>query len=207
MATAWQMRGRYMETCSCDFLCPCPTSNFAARPTQGSCTFAMAFAVEQGRSDAVGLDGLNFVVLGRTPDAMDQGNWSVGVILDERADEGQRQALGTILSGQAGGPLAPFMPLISNFLGVEVRPISFERDGDGMRWSASVPGMLDQALQAVPGANGSDPQYLDNTPHPASSRLALAKATRSRLHAFGLDWEDDSGRNNGHFAPFDWKGG
>jgi hypothetical protein len=47
--------------------------------------------------------------------------------------------------------------------------------------------------------------YLENVPHPISSRLALARATRSHLHAFGLDWDDDSGRNNAHFAPFDWR--
>jgi hypothetical protein len=41
--------------------------------------------------------------------------------------------------------------------------------------------------------------------HPASARLALAKATASHLHAFGLDWDDTSGNNNGHFAPFNWR--
>ncbi len=38
-----------------------------------------------------------------------------------------------------------------------------------------------------------------------NSRLALAKATGSHLHAFGIAWDDASGRNNGHFAAFDWK--
>jgi hypothetical protein len=42
--------------------------------------------------------------------------------------------------------------------------------------------------------------------HPANSRLALARATRSHLRAFGIDWDDESGKNNGHFAPFAWKG-
>ena len=61
--------------------------------------------------------------------------------------------------------------------------------------------------QIIPGVNDAEPMYVDNTPHPANARLALAKALPSRLHAFGLDWEDDSGRNNGPFAPFDWRGG
>ena len=47
--------------------------------------------------------------------------------------------------------------------------------------------------------------YLDNVGHPAASRLALAKASRSHLHGFGINWDDTSGRNNGHFAPFAWK--
>jgi hypothetical protein len=47
---------------------------------------------------------------------------------------------------------------------------------------------------------------IDNTLHPANPRLALAKSTGSHVHAFGLDWDDTSGRNNGHFAPFSWRG-
>jgi len=49
--------------------------------------------------------------------------------------------------------------------------------------------------------------YFDNSGHPANDRLALAKATRSHLNAFGLMWNDVSGQNNGHFAPFSWQGG
>ena len=41
---------------------------------------------------------------------------------------------------------------------------------------------------------------------PANARLALAHSSGSRLSAFGLRWEDASGQNNGHFAPFAWKG-
>ena len=32
--TQWRIEGTYMETCSCDFLCPCPTSAFGA-PDEG----------------------------------------------------------------------------------------------------------------------------------------------------------------------------
>jgi hypothetical protein len=56
----------------------------------------------------------------------------------------------------------------------------------------------------VPGASEAEPIYFENVGHPASTRLALAKAQRSHVHAFGLDWDDESGRNNGHFAPFSW---
>jgi hypothetical protein len=47
---------------------------------------------------------------------------------------------------------------------------------------------------------------LDNTAHPVNSRLSLAKATRSKFHVFGIDWEDSTGTRNGHFAPFSWSG-
>lgn len=37
---------------------------------------------------------------------MAQGNWSVALYLDERADEQQNQALQAIFTGAAGGPVA-----------------------------------------------------------------------------------------------------
>ena len=204
MATNWQIRGSYFETCSCDYLCPCISSHLAAQPTQGHCNFAMVYHIDQGRYGSVMLDGLNFAIVGHTPSAMDQGNWSVGLIADDRATAEQQQALAAIASGQEGGPIAAVAPLVGTFLGVEARPIQLQ--SSGMSWSVSIPGVLDQAAEGVPGANQNDPLYLDNTLHPANTRLALAKAVRSHLHVFGIDWDDDSGRNNGHFAPFQWQG-
>ncbi len=107
-------------------------------------------------------------------------------------------------TGQAGGPMAAFAPLISTFLGVESRPIHIQRDG--MRRSVSIPGQLEQSLEGVAGGNPTEPLYLDNRAHPANACLGLAQARGSHVHAFGLDWDDDSGRNNAHFAPFTWRG-
>ena len=201
---AWQIRGEYFETCSCDYLCPCVTSNLTARPTQGWCVFAFVQHIDQGRFDDVVLDGLNFAIIARTPEEMAKGNWTVGVITDERASPEQQQAIVAIVSGQAGGPMAPLGGLIGTFAGVESRPIQFEKDGH--RLAASIPEMLDEALEGMLGGNGTEPMYVDNVPHPVNSRLALAHATRSHVHAFGIDWDNTSGRNNGHFAPFDWRG-
>jgi hypothetical protein len=202
---AWRVQGQYFETCSCDFLCPCIWSNLSARPTQGSCTFALVHHVETGHFGDVRLDDLNFVVVGRTPEAMGKGNWSVGLITDERASPEQQQALVTIASGQAGGPMAMLAGLIGTFLGAEAQPIQFRQDG--LRRSATAGHALDQGLEAATGANPSEPIFIDNVGHPANTRLALAKATHSHVHAFGVDWDDTSGQNNGHFAPFDWQSG
>jgi hypothetical protein len=204
MATSWQVAGEYLETCSCDFLCPCLPSNMADPPTKGACTFAMVFRVGSGRYGAVSLDGLAFAVVGHTPGRMADGNWSVGVITDERGSAEQREALAAIASGQAGGPMAALGGLVTRMLGVEARPIRFHRDGP--RGSASIPGVLDQALEGVPSpSKPGELLHIDDTLHPANSRLALARATRSHLSVFGLRWDDESGRNNGHLAPFSWR--
>lgn len=204
-APSWEMTGDYFETCTCDYVCPCVPSNLAARPTRGDCIFAFAFSVARGRHGTVTLDGLNFAVVAHTPGVMGEGNWSVGVIVDERASAEQQQAIVGIASGQAGGPMAALAPLVGKLLGVERRPIRFE--SSGMRRSVTIPGVLEQSVEGVPGsARRDEPLYIDNTLHPANPRLALAKSTGSHVHAFGLNWDDTSGRNNGHFAPFSWRG-
>ena len=200
----WAIQGSYLETCSCDFLCPCLTS-VRVRPTNGDCYFAIAYKINRGNYGDVKLDGHSFIVVARTPGAMGQGNWSVGVIVDGEASIEQIDALSKIATGAEGGPMANLAPLVGTVLGVEKRPIEIHTNG--MSNSAKAGELLDQANQGVPGANENEPIYIDNVGHPSNSRLALAKATRSHLHAFGLDWDDVSGKNNGHFSPFNWSGG
>jgi hypothetical protein len=134
-----------------------------------------------------------------------EGNWSVGVIVDDGASVDQVDALTKIATGATGGPMANLAPLIGKVLGIEKRPIEIHTNG--MTHSAKAGELLDQASEGVPGANEDEPFYIGNVGHPSNSRLALARATRSHLHAFGLDWDDVSGENNGHFSTFRWSGG
>ena len=201
---SWQISGEYLETCSCDYVCPCILTNMSAKPTKGDCTFAMVFEIEKGHSGDVKLDGLSFAVLGNAPDVMGKGNWSVGLIIDDRATREQQQAITTIASGQGGGPPAILTGVVGKFLGVETRPIRIQRNG--MHRAVTIPNVLDQSLDGVASmADPSQPLYVDNTAHPANPRLALAHAKESHMHGFGLNWDDTSGANNGHFAPFNWK--
>jgi hypothetical protein len=173
-------------------------------PTKGSCTFAMALQVDRGTYGNISLDGLGFVVLGFTPEAMGKGNWSVGLIVDERASVEQRDAIAAIASGAAGGPMAALSGLIGKFLGVESSPIVFDRRGQ--KWSVKASNLLDMAAEGAKGINpnATEPMYLDNTGHPAADRFALARASNSHVRALGLSWDDTTGKNNGQFAPFSW---
>jgi hypothetical protein len=165
----------------------------------------MAFHIERGRYDSLSLDGLGFIVLGLTPEAMGKGNWSVGVIADERATTEQRDALTNIASGGAGGPMAALAGLVGKFLGVESAPIRFDRDG--VQWAVKAGSFVDMAAEGAKGINpaATEPLYLDNTGHPAADRFALARASRSHVHALGLAWDEVSGGNNGQYAPFAWR--
>ena len=202
---AWNISGQYVETCSCDFVCPCILGQMAVRPSKGSCTFAMAMQVERGSFGDVPLNGLTFIVLAMTPEEMGKGNWSVGLVIDERATAAQRDAIIAIASGAAGGPMAPLAGLIGKFLGAEQAPIRIERDGK--KFTVTAGKLVDMAGEGAMGIdpNATEPMYLENTGHPVSSRLAVAHASKSHVHAFGLTWDDASGKNNGHYAPFDWR--
>lgn len=206
MATAsWRVNGQYYETCSCDFVCPCILGQMAVKPSKGSCTFAMAFQIERGSYGTVSLDGVGFVVLGLTPEAMGKGNWSVGLVTDDRASAEQRDAITAIASGAAGGPMAAVSGLIGKFLGVESAPIRFDRKGAS--WSVKASTFVDMAASAAMGINpqATEPLQLDNTGHPAANRFALAHPSKSSVHALGLSWDDVTGTNNGQYAPFSWQ--
>ena len=118
----WEISGRYMETCNCDFVCPCILTGLA-ETTHGDCRFAMAYSVERGNFDGVDLAGTKFLIVGYTPGAMSEGNWKVGLIADDAASKEQTEALTAIVSGQSGGPIANVAPLIGEFAGVESRPV------------------------------------------------------------------------------------
>lgn len=201
----WRVEGQYMETCNCTYLCPCIGSNLTAQPTEGDCKAAIAMRIDKGEKDGVKLDGLSFIVLMHSPKAMAEGNITVGLIIDERATDKQAEAISAIATGAAGGPMAALGPLVGRVAGMEKRPISF--DMDGLKRTVRAGDLIDQACEGVPGpARAGEPIYLDNTCHPVNPKLALAKATRSSMHAFGIDWDDSSGTRNGHFAPFAWAG-
>jgi len=152
----------------------------------------------------VPLDGLPFIVLGFTPGPMSEGNWSVGLVIDERVSDQQRDAITAIASGGAGGPMAPLSGLIGTFLGVGRARVAIQ--SSGVTWSASAGSLVDMALEGVMGIDPrvTEPMAIENTGHPVSNRLVLARAKHSHVHALGLSWDDDGGLNNGHFAPFNW---
>jgi hypothetical protein len=203
--TNWNIKGQYMETCNCTLLCPCIWSNLTARPTEGACDAAVAFRIDQGHKGNVNLDGLAFVVMLHSPGPMGAGNLTVGLIVDEAANAEQVDAIRTIATGEAGGPMASLAPLVGTVAGIEKRPIRFTQQG--LNYSFTAGELVDQACEGLESAvKPGEAIAIDNVAHPVNSRVSLAKATRSKFHAFGIDWEDTTGTRNGHFAPFAWQG-
>ena len=200
----WAMRGEYMESCNCDYLCPCIYTNPQGPATHDHCTAAMVFRIDEGSCGGVKLDGLKFALVIRSGKVMADGNWVFAGVVDESADAAQRRALAAIVCGDAGGPPGFIRQhLVSDFRGVEFKPIEFGTAG--LRRSAAIPDILIFEIEGVTPRNRStEPLYLDNTSHPANRRLALARAKETHVHGFGLDLDVIGKGNNGHFAPFAW---
>lgn len=202
--TNWQLRGEYMESCNCDYLCPCIYTNPQAEVTYGHCTAALIFRIDKGHSGNIPLDGLCFALLIRSGKIMADGNWVFANVVDERANDAQRAALSDIVSGMAGGtPGMIRSNLVSDFRGVAFKPIEFRIEG--LKRTVSIPDIVSFEIEGVTSRNrGGEPFFIDNTAHPANRRLALARAKELHVQGFGLDLDMVGKGNNGHFAPFAW---
>ena len=205
MSTTWSIRGEFAEACSCRYLCPCIIDNATGEATEDFCDFAMTYRIDAGHFGTVDLAGVAFTLVAQSQKVMAAGGWIVGLVVDDGASAAQAEAVTAIASGRAGGPLAAVAPLIGEFRGVERHPIRFEQDG--FRRVVTVPGVVEQEVHGVASVSASGECLgIDNTFHPANTRLNLAKAAKNLISAFGIRWNDTGSQRNGHFAPFAWSG-
>ena len=101
MDERWHLSGQVLVACNCDWGCPC---NFNALPTAGKCEGGWTWHVEEGSFRETKLDGLNFSVYVNWPGAIHEGNGEALILIDEKADEGQRAAIERLIGGEIGGP-------------------------------------------------------------------------------------------------------
>ncbi len=203
VAVAWNLQGSFFESCSCDAICPCTWSNLAHKATRDDyCRFALAFEVDAGDIEGVDVSGRSFVLIADTPPNMTEGNWRLGVFVDDGASEEQVGKLGQVLSGELGGPPSALGPLLGEFLGIEQAPISIERNGNSHH--VKVGDAVDFVGERIV-IEGGEPVTLTNiVAHPAGPTMGVAPVSRSKVSAFGIEF---SGSDLSGFAnPFRWQG-
>ena len=138
----WQIEGKWVEYCNCDHGCPCETM---ADPTYGYCTGLVAFKIDKGRCEDVRLDDLAVAGTVYLPRALHHGQGVFQPILDERADEAQREALFYILSGEdqpAGTMFQIFSACIETIKDPLFAKIDFEWDIENRRARVEIPGVI-----------------------------------------------------------------
>ena len=203
----WQAEGDWFDVCKCDIPCPC---EFAQPPTGGECDGILAWHVRKGSYGGVPLEGLNVLAIGYFKGNIWAGaKGTMGIFLDERANPQQREALQMIFGGQAGGWPGQFAQNIAEVRGIEFARIEFDIDADLARWSASVPGRVEAAAEALTGPT-TPPGKRVQTINPPGSEVGpggvatWGSSTTDKVDVFGFKW-GRSGQSSKHI-PFSWRG-
>jgi hypothetical protein len=196
---SWNLKGSFVETCSCELMCPCNlTLDHGA--TYDFCRATLAFDIQEGQVDGTDVRGRRAVVIIDTPKVMTDGNWRVGMFVDDQATDEQFDKLVQVFGGQLGGPMAALGPLVGEIVGVERAAI--EISGNGLRHSVRVGDVIEFEVEdIVPfGVETGRPVRFDGMFHPAGSNLTMAEARRSRINAFGIQYEGKTALSTSEFS-------
>jgi hypothetical protein len=204
----WRVQGDWFDVCKCTIPCPC---TFAQAPSEGDCEGILAWHIREGNYGDTRLDGLNIVGVGSFEGNIWAGETKVtiGMFMDDRADDAQREALQVIFGGQGGGWPGEFGAMIGEVRGIESAPIRFEIADDLAYWEVEVPGKVKGRAEALSGPTTPEGQRVQvhNPPGAEVGPGQIATwgtATADEVDAMGFKW-DRAGRSSKHF-PFDWQG-
>jgi len=196
---AWSLQGEWIETCSCDMVCPCLWGP-QGKPSQGWCSAAIGLNIRQGNSDGVDLSNLRAVFAGDFPGNFQLGNGVARVYLDEGMNENQRRELEAILTGKKGGVWEALAAAMSQQLPAKVARISLD---SGENPSVSVSGGGEIKLERMRDQNGAQTELVNS---PVGTAFGLAR--EALAHTQG-QWADPEMRawqagGNGGVVSFNW---
>ena len=146
----WSIEGPHFANCNCDYGCPC---QFVALPTDGTCKAVVGWRIDKGHFGETQLDGLLAVATYAWPGAVHEGNGSMQCIIDERADEAQRQALAAILQGEGSEPgssmLKIYRDMCPNWHEPVFAAIEIDIDVDGRHARLHVPEFVEASVEPL----------------------------------------------------------
>jgi len=153
----WYIKGREFSNCNCDYGCPC---QFNALPTHGDCAAITGYQVDQGYFGEVKLDGLRVVAVYSWPGPIHEGDGRMQIIVDETADDAQRDALLKIVTGEETEEMATMWSVFSHMV-TDVRPtryepIDFEVNVDERTARLLVPGLVEARGEPIRNAVTGD---------------------------------------------------
>ena len=197
----FQLDGRYYENCSCDAICPCTWSNLAREATRDDCRATLVFHVDRGTVDDVDVSGRTVVIAIQSPKMMVDGNWRIGLIVDEDASDEQLDALAKVFSGELGGPMAGLAPLIGEMLGAERAAIDIQGDDAGWVVRVGSDTELQGASVRAPDSD-QDVTLTGIVAHPAGPTFTVTPGADVRSSLFGIEYSGTE--RSGLTTPFSW---
>jgi hypothetical protein len=199
----WYIKSDYVETCNCEYGCPC---NFSGFPTYGNCNAIVLFHIRSGSYGNTKLDSLDFIVAESWPKAIHEGNGTALLLITSKADEEQRKALIKIASGRAKkeGPFALFAGTFSRLLDPQFVDINVKIDG--RKSSFSVPGIINVETERFKNpVTGEEQDTKIQMPKGFIFKLAdAAKSKTMRITSPGINF-DHSGKN-AFYSVVEYKG-
>ena len=117
----WRIKGRGFQNCNCNYGCPC---QFNALPTYGNCEAVMGYEIEQGNFGEINLDGLRVAGIYSWPGPVHEGDGRMQLIIDESADDQQRDALIRIMYGDETEPMKTMWAVYSAMSPNKLEPLS-----------------------------------------------------------------------------------
>lgn len=195
----WNLKGSYFQTCSCELMCPCNMS-FDHGATYDYCRVTLVFNIHEGNIGGTDVGGLKVAAIVDSPKVMTEGNWRLGLFVDDRATDEQAELLTAVMGGQKGGPMEAIAPLVGEMLGVERAAIEIVEDG--LRHSVRIGDAIDFEIEdIVPfGIQTGEPVRLVGVFHPVASEFRAAEAKRSNINAFGIKYEGKTGISTSQFS-------
>lgn len=200
--TRWYIKGSEFIHCNCAYGCPC---QFNALPTHGDCKAVLAFEVDEGRYGDTDLSGLKFAGIVAWPGAVHEGHGHIVPIVDERADDKQREALLRIMSGQDTDEGATVFQVFSTtYEKVEnpvFAPIELEIDIDARSARLNIPGWIEAHGEPIRNAV---------TGKESRAQIHLPDGFEYDVSELGRGWAKTSGPvdvqlsdSHAHFAKID----
>ena len=189
----WTMEADYFQGCNCDYGCPC---EFEAPPTKGFCEGVGAWRINRGSYGNISLNGLGLGFALHSPGALHQGNLTLALFVDQRANQQQRDALIQIASGQAGGlPFQIIASLVSKLVGPEFVPFQFNVQGKNS--SVRVGNAAAIAFEPVKNPVTGQPESI-RVEHETGflfkgADVVSAKECRASVAGLSFSWPDKAG--------------
>jgi len=199
MANIWEIEGRELVNCNCAYGCPC---QFNALPTYGDCRAVVGYQINRGYYREVLLDGLRAALIASWPGAIHQGNGTMQVVIDERADGRQREALRKIIHGEDTKEMAThwwvFSAMSPNKLETLYRPIDFEVDIEKRTGRMSIPGIVEMLGEPIRNpVTGAEHRARIDLPHGFEYAIAeMGSASSSVKGPMAMELKNSYGQFN-----------
>jgi len=193
----WVIKAKEFANCNCVFACPC---QFNALPTGGSCRAVVGFQIEKGHFGKVKLDGLRAAGLYTWPKAVHEGNGTMQLIIDERADDKQRDALEKIMTGKETKDMATmwwvYAAMSPNKLKTLYKKINFEVDVEGRKARLVIPGIVETTGEPIRNpVTGAEHRVRIDLPHGFEYRIAeIGSGTTKATGDIKLDLKSSYGQ-------------